>query len=181
MDPWFGVDWQGLLIPEHSVFEMFLRGTIMYLGLFVLLRFFGRRPAGSMTTADLLMIVLLADAAQNGMADDYKSVTEGFIVVSTIIGWNYAIDWLADRSKVMSRILHPPALPLICDGELQRRNMRREMITEDELLSQLREAGVDSPKKVKLAQLEGDGQMSVIRKDDSGEVNTRRKKGPQIS
>jgi len=59
----------------------------MYLALFVILRFIARRQAGSFGPADLLVIVLIADAAQNGLGKDYTSVTEGIVLVLTIVGW----------------------------------------------------------------------------------------------
>ena len=43
-----------------------------------------RRDAGSLSVSDLLVVVLIADAAQNGMAGEYRSLTEGAIVVGTI-------------------------------------------------------------------------------------------------
>jgi uncharacterized membrane protein YcaP (DUF421 family) len=54
----------------------------------------GRRQTGGLSTPDVLLVILLADAAQNGMADQYRSVTEGVMLVGTIIFWNFAIDWL---------------------------------------------------------------------------------------
>ena len=61
-----------------------------------------------------------------------------------------------------------PSLPLIRDGEMLRRNMRRELISEEELLSLLRGQGVDDVKDVKKCCLEGDGRLSVIRNDKQG-------------
>ena len=157
------IDWREMWIPTHAILEMVVRGTIMYLALFAMLRFLGRRQTGALGTADVLVIVLLADAAQNGMSDDYKSIPEGLVLVATILAWDYAIDWLAFRVPALGKVLEPPALPLIRAGRIQRRNMRKEMITTDELMSQLREAGVESVGDVKLAQLESDGHISVVR------------------
>ncbi len=169
------IDWRAMWIPTHAVGEMVLRGTIMYLALFVMLRFIGRRQTGSLGTADVLVIVLLADAAQNGMANDYKSIPEGLILVATILAWDYAIDWAAFRFPAFGKVLEPKAMPLIRSGRIQRRNMRKEMITTDELMSQLREAGVDSVADVKLAQLESDGHISVVRADKTPTTATRKK------
>lgn len=90
--------------------------------------------------ADLLVVVLIADAAQNAMASEYKSITEGAILVLTIIFWNYAVDWLGFRFPALQRLTRPPLL-LIKDGEMLFRNMRQEMITTEELNSQLRQQG----------------------------------------
>jgi uncharacterized membrane protein YcaP (DUF421 family) len=134
----------------------------MYLGLFALLRFVHRREAAGMGITDLLVIVLLADAAQNAMAGEYTSITDGLLLVSTIIGWSYALDWLAFRFPAIERIIHPPPLALIKDGKLQRRNLRQEFITEDELRSQLRQQGVTDFSQVRRSYIEHDGRISVI-------------------
>jgi len=165
------IDWAAFFIPKHSVLEMVLRGTVMYLALFALLRFMARRLTGSMGTADVLVIVLLADAAQNGMAHDYSSVTEGIVLVMTILAWDFVIDWLGYHVSVLRPFLNQPTLPLIRNGVLLRNNMRKEMMTREELLSQLREQGVDSAADVKLAQLESDGHLSVITKTGGSSGN----------
>ena len=79
------VDWHSVFVPSIGILEVMLRGTIMYLALFAILRFIGRRQAGHFGPADLLVIVLIADAAQNGLGKDYQSVTEGIVLVLTIV------------------------------------------------------------------------------------------------
>ena len=80
------IDWQSLIIPDTPVLEIFIRGTVMYFALFALLRWVQKRPSSSLSTSDVIVIVLLADAAQNGMADDYRSLPDGVILVSVIVG-----------------------------------------------------------------------------------------------
>lgn len=159
------IDWNSVFIPTIGIAEIVLRGTIMYLGLFVVLRFVGRRQAGHFGPADLLVIVLIADAAQNGLGKEYGSVTEGLTLVLTIVGWEYLIDWLQYRYPALRPLFTSPSLTLIEDGRLNRSNLRRELLSEDELCSQLRQKDVFSYAEVKLAKLEGDGRLSVIKVD----------------
>ncbi|MGO4386304.1 DUF421 domain-containing protein [Microvirga sp. 2YAF29] len=159
------IDWQELFIPTHPILSIIVRGTLTYIMLFLILRFFLKRQSGVIGIADLLVIVLIADAAQNAMASEYKSITEGGILVLTIVFWNYAVDWLGYRIPAFQRLTRPPPLLLIKDGEMIFRNMRQEMITTEELNSQLRQHGVEHCSKVKRAYIEGDGRISVIRAD----------------
>jgi uncharacterized membrane protein YcaP (DUF421 family) len=138
----------------------------MYLLILAGLRVF-RRDAGSLSVSDLLVVVLIADAAQNGMAGEYRSITEGVVIVATLFAWNYVLDWLAYRSRLAHRLLHPPPLVLIKEGHLQWRNLRSQLITRDDLMQQLREQGVERVSDVRRCCLESDGRMSVIRKDDN--------------
>jgi uncharacterized membrane protein YcaP (DUF421 family) len=64
------IDWNSVFVPTIGISEVVVRGSIMYLGLFVILRFMARRQAGQFGPADLLVIVLIADAAQNGARHD---------------------------------------------------------------------------------------------------------------
>ncbi len=151
-----------------------LRGTLMYLSLFILLRVILKRQSGNFALADLLLIVLIADASQNGMASDYKSITDGIILVVTLVFWNYAMDWLGYRFPYLQTWVFPAPLPLIENGRMLRKNMRHELITVEELMAHLREEGVEKVEEVKAAYMEGDGQISVIRKDD-GDVQKPKK------
>ena len=162
MDWLIGLDWKSMLTIDKPLAEIFLRGTVMYLGLFFMLRFVRRREVGAMGITDLLVLVLIADAAQNAMADDYRSLPEGLVLVGTIIGWSYALDWLGYHVAFLGRLLEPAPLTLIEHGQMLRRHMRRELITEEELMSQLRLQGVDDVKQVKRAYMESDGRISVL-------------------
>lgn len=157
------IDWAALFIPKLNLFELVIRGTLVYLMLFVLMRIF-RRNAGNIGIADLLVIVIIADAAQNAMGNKYESVTEGAVLVGTILCWNFLLDWLPYRFPSLKHLLEPAPLLLIKDGRLLHRNLRKEMITKDELQAQIREQGVEMFEQVKICYLEGDGQISVIPK-----------------
>jgi uncharacterized membrane protein YcaP (DUF421 family) len=157
------VDWNSVFTPTIGIAEIAVRGTIMYLGLFAILRFVSRRQAGSFGPADLLVIVLIADAAQNALGKEYGSVTEGLALVLTIVAWEYIIDWLRYRFPKLRPILAAPPITLIENGKLNMANIEREMIPEEDLRSQLREKEVLSFDDVRLAKLEGDGRLSVIK------------------
>jgi uncharacterized membrane protein YcaP (DUF421 family) len=168
------IDWHAMFVPSGSLVELVIRGSLMYLLILVGFRLF-RRDAGSLSVSDLLVVVLIADAAQNGMAGEYRSLTEGAIVVGTIFAWNVLLDWLAFRWPIVYWLLHPPPLPLVRDGRILYRNLRAQLITKEDLLEQLREQGVDDVANVKKCFLEGDGRISVIQKTaDRPSIRTHR-------
>ena len=174
MIKFFEIDWQSVFVPTESVLEVILRGTIMYLAIFALLRIF-RRQAGSFSIADLIVIVIIADAAQNGMAGDSKSVTESLLLIGTIIFWDFFLDWLGFKSKFVRRILEPEKLKVIENGSLLRENMKRELITTEELNSQMREQGIEEIEEVETGYLESDGHFSFIKKDADGKQQSNPK------
>lgn len=157
------MDWKTIFLPDTSLWEIILRGSIMYIALFAMLRIILKRQTGTLGMTDLLLITLLADASQNAMAGEYKSIPDGIVLVGTIIFWNYLFDWLSFKSEWFGRLIEPPPLALIKNGRMLRGNMRQELITEDELMMELREQGLDEVSKVKEAHIESDGRISVIR------------------
>lgn len=159
------VDWKALFVPDVSLLEMFVRGTVVYLGLFVLLRLILKREVGGVGVTDVLVVVLIADAAQDAMASNYNSITSGMMLVSTILFWDYAIAWLSFHSPTIRRLVHPPPLLLVKDGELIARNMRHELITREELMTQLREQGIAEVSQVKRAFMEENGRISAVRRE----------------
>jgi uncharacterized membrane protein YcaP (DUF421 family) len=148
-----------------SPWELIIRGTAMYIFLFLIFRVVVRRRVGSVGMADILVLVIIADAAQNGMSGEYRSVTEGAILVATIIGWNVLADWATYKSEFMQKLLEPPPLLLIDNGRLLHRHLRMEFLSESELRSKLREHGVTDFREVKKAFMESDGQISVIKRE----------------
>lgn len=158
-------DLSALLALSMNPLELFVRGTLMYWFLFLLFRFVLRRDVGSIAVADVLLLVLIADASQNAMAGGYETVSDGVVLVATIAGWNWLFDWAAFRVGWVRRFLEAKPLQLVIDGKLQRRNLRKEMISQEELMAALREQGVDALEKVKLATMESDGEISVVKND----------------
>ena len=178
METLFNIDWKGAFVPTVSILEIIMRGTLTYLALFSLMRFVLKREAGVIGLADLLVVVLIADAAQNAMASEYKSITEGIALVATLVFWDFTLDWLGYRFPRLQWLLHPPPLTLIENGQMLRRNMRRELIGEQELMSYLREQGVADVGDVKKAYMEGDGRISVIPRESEKKRGVHSDKKP---
>jgi len=158
-------DLMQLLAFTTSPVELVIRATVMYWLLILVFRYVLRRDLGALGVPDVLFIVIVADASQNGISGSYQSLSEAVVVVGTLVAWNYLLDYASYRSEFIRRIIEPPPVRLVRDGRVIARNLRREFITREELDIQLREAGVSSLSEVREAFLEGDGHFSVIRRD----------------
>ena len=160
------LDLPALFAVEMPLPELVVRGTVIYWFLFVVFRFVLRRDVGGLSTADTLLLVIVADAAQNAMAGEYRTITEGLVLLTTILGWNLLLDLLAYRFRAFSRFAMPRTLPLIRNGQFVMRSLRRELIGPDEVMSKLREQGIAHLRQVRHAWLEPDGEISVVRYHD---------------
>jgi len=162
---WFAtVDWEGIFDPKHALLELFIRGTLMYLIIFVLLRVAVRRQVGGMGMTDVLVIVLIAEVAGNGISDNFQSIPESTVLIATVLFWTYVIQWLQSRFPAIERLLTDSKLKLIENGRMLRKNMRSEFVTIEELMAQLREQGLEDCREVKAAYMEADGKISIIRR-----------------
>jgi uncharacterized membrane protein YcaP (DUF421 family) len=155
------VDWAEVFIPQTPLLEIIVRGAVTYLVLYALLRFV-RRQVGSLSVNDLLVLVLIADAAQNAMAGEYKTISDGVLLVAVIIGIATGMNWLGFHVPWLQRVVHPDAVPLIKDGQPDEATLRRYMVTREELMTQLRLQGVAEISEVQAAYVEGNGQISVL-------------------
>jgi uncharacterized membrane protein YcaP (DUF421 family) len=146
-----------------SPLEILIRGTIMYWCLFLLLRFLLRRDTGSAGISGILFVVLLGDAAQNAMIGNGNTVADGATLIATLAAWNLLLDWLGIHSKLVARLIEAPPILLVRNGRIIERNMRRELVTREEVEAGLRNKGLDSLERVKAMYMEGDGSFSIIK------------------
>ena len=156
-------DWAALFEMHVSPVELIVRGSLMYWLLFLVFRFVLKRDVGAVGIADILLLVLIADASQNAMAGGYDTVAEGLVLVATLIGWNYLFDWAAFRWKAVRRFVEPPPLLLVRRGRLLHRNLRAEHLTLTEFKAHLRANGLVSWHGVRAAYMESDGTFTVIK------------------
>ncbi len=158
------IQWDELFGLSIPALELIIRGTAVYWFLFLLFRFVLRREIGSIGLTDVLFVVVVADAAQNGMAGEYKSITDAFILIATISAWNMLVDWLNMKFPSVRNVLEARPLMLVSNGRILSHNLRKELLTEEELLAKLREEGIENVQAVKFACMESDGKVSVIKR-----------------
>lgn len=159
------IDFASIIFLTVSPLELVLRGTWMYWFLFSVFRFVLRRDVGALGISDFLFVVILGDAAQNGMIGSATSAVDAMVLIATLVFWSYLLDFLSFKFPVVQRFTAAPRLCLVRDGKLLRKNMRREFITDAELTAKIRQQGVEGIALVKLMHLEADGEMRLIRQD----------------
>ena len=175
------MDWAWLVEFKVPAWELILRGSAMYWLLFLFFRLVLRRDVGAVGVADVLLVVLIADASQNAMTGGYTSVAEGAVLVATLIGWNLLLDWAAFRFDWAARFIEPPPLQVIRRGRLMLKNLRSQMISVGELRGQLRQHGIEKIEEVKSGWLESDGQFSFIKFDgEKPEAPSRKRKAGAV-
>jgi uncharacterized membrane protein YcaP (DUF421 family) len=154
--------WAEVFVPDSSLAESFLRGTVIYFAVLILFRVVLKRQSGGLGMADVLLIVLVSECVSQALTADSKSVPNALAAVGALLFWTYALDRLERHWPWLQRLLEPQPVKLIADGAFLHENMAKEGVTEEELLAQVRQNGLDDPKRVKSAYIESDGTVSVI-------------------
>jgi len=162
--------------PGTTPLEIAVRCVIVYLAVLAGLRLMGKREVGQMTPFDLVLVLLIANAVQNAMVGPDNSLTGGLVAAAVLFGVNFAVGRVSRRYRPFSRFLRGHATILVNRGIIQEWNLKREGIEHEDLEAALREHGIGSYDDVRLAVLEVDGTISVLRNDDlaPGEKSHRR-------
>ena len=149
------------LLPSLPWWELALRAVVIYVGLLVALRLFGKREVGQFTLYDLVFILLVANALQPAITGPDTSVVGGFILIVALVGLNFIVGKL-DNLPRFHRIFTPAPAVIVKDGKYLSDVMKREGVDEEEVEMAMREHGVIDLKEVQLAVLEPDGTISVV-------------------
>ena len=143
--------------------EIAARSLIVYLAVLAGLRLGGRREMGQLTPFDLVLVLLVANAVQNAMVGSDTTVQGGLVAAATLLAVNTGVARLRLRSVAVRHLVEGVPRVLISHGEWVSESLRRERLTEDEVMAAVREHGeVGDVSHVELAVLETDGSVSVV-------------------
>ena len=121
------------------LWEIGVRATVVYLALVVLLRVVPKRNAGHISPNDLLTVIVVGGVATDAIMGGSTSVGDNLLLIAVVIAWAYLLDQMEYRFPAVRRLLRDRQTVLIRDGRMIRPNMRRELVTGQELLAALRE------------------------------------------
>jgi len=138
-----------------------LRAVLIYVGLLVALRLFGKREVGQFTLYDLVFILLVANALQPSITGSDNSLLGGFLLIGSLIGANFVVGRL-DRLPWFHRLLSPHPAVIVRNGQFIDEAINREGVKRDEIEMAMREHGINDMKEVQLAVLEADGSISIV-------------------
>ena len=165
---WRGAGETDLFTLSMPWWEFVLRAAAVYIVLLLLIRLSGKRTMGQFTPFDMLLIVLLGNAVQNSLLGKDTSLSGGLLLAAVLIALNWAVAFLTSRSQRAERLVEGVPVVLARDGQLFRSVLRREMVSEDDFDEALRQNGEMTLTDVRIALLETNGMISVVRRDSDG-------------
>jgi uncharacterized membrane protein YcaP (DUF421 family) len=144
--------------------DLVLRTTAIFFFLLVLTRAIGRRELSSLEPFDLILLIILGDAVQQGLTQDDYSVTGAILVVGTFAVLQVFISWVGYRFPKARPVLEGEPIIVVQDGEVIERNLKRERLTKEEIAEEARKQQISKLDEVQWAVLETNGQISFIKK-----------------
>lgn len=145
--------------------DIVLRASAIFLLLYVLLRLFGKRQLGQMTPFEFVALVVVGDFVQQAVTHNDFSVTAGTLAVATFGFWSLVLGWVSYRSDTMRRLIEGQPRIVVRDGRLIDEILQRDKITEAEVLSEMRLAGIARLDDVEWGILEPSGKISFLKRD----------------
>ena len=147
--------------------DIVIRGVVVFVFLYVLMRIVGRRELSSLEPFDLILLVILGDAVQQGLTQDDYSMTGAILAVGTIAILQVSVSWANFHFPKLRSILDGDPIVVVQDGKPIDKNLRRERVTLDDLAAAMRKQGIGSLDDVQWAVMETSGVISFLKKSDS--------------
>ena len=142
--------------------DIVLRAVALYAFVFIVVRKLGRRELSRLAPFDLVLLIVLGDAIQQGLTQDDYSVTGAMIAVSTIAVLQLGTSYLSFRIPFFERMFEGEPIVIVQDGKPIERNLRRERLTIGDVAEEARQQQIGSIESVKWAVLEPNGRISFI-------------------
>jgi uncharacterized membrane protein YcaP (DUF421 family) len=143
--------------------DIVLRTVAVFAFLLVLTRVIGRRELSSLEPFDLILLIVLGDAVQQGLTQDDYSLTGAFLVIGTFAILQVFVSWIGYRFPSTRPVLEGEPLIIIQDGELIERNLKRERLTRQEIAEEARNQQIAHISEVRWGVLETNGKISFIK------------------
>jgi len=148
----------------HELTMTALRAVAVYALALLVIRIMGKRTVGNFTAFDLLVALMLGEVVDEIIYGDVP-FAQGAVAILTIASAHYANSWLSYWGHGFDKVLEGTPTVVVRDGTLERKGMRAERMNENDVQAELRLNGVDDIGEVRLATVETDGQVSVLRQD----------------
>jgi uncharacterized membrane protein YcaP (DUF421 family) len=153
--------------------DIVIRATVIFFALYVIVRLLGKRELGQMTPFELLVLIVTGDLIQQGVTHNDFSLTGSILAVATFAFWASVLAWITYLSRRAERWLDGEPQVIVRSGRVLRENLRRSRLTEAEIQSEMRLAGIAHLSDVGWAILEPRGKLSFIKREDASKGDDR--------
>jgi uncharacterized membrane protein YcaP (DUF421 family) len=162
-----------LLVTQIPLVEKVLRSIAVYLFLVLALRLAGKRELAQLNSLDLVVLLLLSNTVQNAIIGPDNSLVGGLLGAAVLMTANYAIVRLGFEHPALARTLEGTPTVLVQNGSMLDGNLRRYLITREELMAAVRRQGARNLQDIDVVVLEANGALTVEQHDRSEQILQR--------
>jgi uncharacterized membrane protein YcaP (DUF421 family) len=145
--------------------EPIVRAAAIFLGLVIFFRIAGTRTLMQMTSFDFVLLLIISEATQNAMLGNDYSLTNGFLVILTLVSLDILLSFIKQQFPVVEHWLDGLPMVIVEHGKPLKHLMSRARVDEADVLSAARESqGLERMEQIKYAVLENNGSISIIPK-----------------
>lgn len=153
-----------------------IRTIVLYVVVLIMMRIMGKRQISDLQTSELVVTLLISNIAVIPMQDTSLPLLSGVVPILLLVACEVILSWvMLKNSSFRSLICGKPQI-LINNGTLDQNKMRVLRISTEDLMEQLRQAGVFTIADVKYAILETNGKLSVLKKPGKENVTAEQMK-----
>ncbi len=145
-----------------------LRAVAIYVMVMLLMRLSGKRAVGQFTPFDLVLLILIGNAVQNGINGGDNSLTGALLMATTLIALNWSVAFVTSRNRKVERVVEGVPVVLARDGQVFEEMLRRQLVSDADFHKALRQHDVVSVSQVALALLETNGSISIVTREGDG-------------
>jgi uncharacterized membrane protein YcaP (DUF421 family) len=145
-----------------------VRAATIYFFLLVIFRIAGPRTLAQMTTFDFVLLLIVAEATQQGLIGDDFSLTQAMLLIMTLIAIDIGLSLLKEKLPWLDKWIEGQPLIIVQDGKPLQKRMKGARVDESDVLAAARELqGLERMDQIKFAVLERTGEISIIPKKDA--------------
>ena len=159
-------------MEPHELLMTAVRAAAIYALMLAVIRLSGKRTIGNFTAFDLLVALMLGEVVDEIIYGDV-TFTQGAVAIVTVALLHYANSWMSYWDHGTDKVLEGTPSVIVRSGRLEREGMRKERVNEKDVMAELRLRGITALEQVKLATIENDGQVSVLREDWAEPIQKR--------
>ena len=167
-----------MTIFNNSYIQIIISSVVVYVFILAAIRLFGKKELAQLSVVDLVFILLISNSVQNAMVGSNSTLSGGLVAAGALFITNFIIKQFMYRFPSFGKLIQGETLLLIYEGKLNKKNVAKARLSEDEIMEALREHGVSRIEDVNLAVLEVDGNVSVL-SDNFTNKTTRKRKSRQ--
>lgn len=145
--------------------ESVIRGLVVYAFLLLVFRFAGKRTLAESTNFELVLLLIISETTQQAMVNNDHSVTNGFLLILTLVGCTVALSWFKQRFPTWEKLLDDVPTIVVEDGRMIEDRMRKLRVDEQDIIESAREhQALENIGEIKYAIVERNGNITVIPK-----------------